>query len=626
MSNVRLIVRKGSDAPPDTIAFDVNGPDPSFVIATEKIADWNVSHVDDRLLDLLDVAGAVFAADGIVTRGGSSRPGFGSRWRRELDFDIAVRDPAFWSDDVVRAALAAAVEFLTDDHIEFPFRKSAAPAPRQAYLQFNRASPEPVGAAHVVLFSGGLDSLAGALETLTRERGRVVLVTHRSAPKIISHQDHLADELRRRFGDRVSYVPIGATFKDRKAGERTQRSRSFLFAAFGYVIARTVGADRLNFFENGVVSHNLPLSPQIIGTMATRTTHPYALRKFEELLSLVEGRRFVVGNGFEWLTKTEVVGKLREYGAAELIPQAVSCNHVYDRSKEEPHCGACSQCIDRRFGIVAAGLADDEPETLYETPVLTGDRAEPKSQTMALEWTRHAMRLATMEPAAFEERFGGDVARIARGYPEMAGGEVLRRCFDLQVRHGRTVRRVMEGAAAAHAQDLVGGVLPSTSLLRAFMASATGDPSLADVRGKGHEPFAVTVPVSWADGEEEVAGRLVVMLTGEGRLRRIEVKDLGVVEGAPAGPVFALRPQFAADRSEGRAPDDHRYVPAGQMTPEAGESKSAVTQNVRRCRKELAEYYQAVMGCPPECDLLIQNRKGSGYRLDPRVMLVEPPE
>ncbi|MEX2519632.1 MAG: hypothetical protein WD969_09915 [Paracoccaceae bacterium] len=624
MGSVRLTVRKGPDAAPDTIAFDVNGPAPSFAIATERVAGWSLSHVDNRLLDLLDVAGAIFAADGIVTRGGSSRPGFGARWRRELDFDIAVRDPTFWNDGVVRAALAAAVEFLTDDQVDFSFRKSAVPAPRQDYLQFDPESPEPDGEAHVVLFSGGLDSLAGALETLTRERGRVVLVTHRSAPKIISHQDLLAEELRRRFGDRVSYVPIRATFKDRKAGERTQRSRSFLFAAFGYVIARTVGADRLNFFENSVVSHNLPLSPQIIGTMATRTTHPYALRKFEDLLGLIDGRRFFVRNGFEWLTKTEVVGKLREHGAADLIRHAVSCNSVYDRRKVETHCGACSQCLDRRFGILAAGLAGDEPETLYETPVLMGGRAEPMSQTMALEWTRHAMRLATMEPAAFQERFGGDVARIAQGYPEMAGGEVLRRCLDLQVRHGRAVRRVLEGAAAAHAPGLVGGALPSTSLLRVFMADATRDPAIVAITPGGADQIVAADEARWPDEDEAHDGRLVVRLIGEGRQRRIEVKNLGTVDGAPAGPAFALRHQFAADRLDDRPPDDHRYVPAGHMTPEAGSSKSAVTQNVKRCRKELAENYQTLVGRPPERALLIQNKKGSGYRLDPCIKLVEP--
>ena len=55
----------------------------------------------------------------------------------------------------------------------------------------------------------------------------------------------------------------------------------------GFIAARMVGATRVRFFENGVVSANLPISPQVIGTMATRTTHPLALRYFNELLALI---------------------------------------------------------------------------------------------------------------------------------------------------------------------------------------------------------------------------------------------------------------------------------------------------------------------------------------------------
>jgi hypothetical protein len=40
----------------------------------------------------------------------------------------------------------------------------------------------------VVLFSGGLDSLSGAIEELSTDGKRVALVSHRSSPKIYDHQ------------------------------------------------------------------------------------------------------------------------------------------------------------------------------------------------------------------------------------------------------------------------------------------------------------------------------------------------------------------------------------------------------------------------------------------------------
>ena len=69
--------------------------------------------------------------------------------------------------------------------------------------------------------------------------------------------------------------------KDKALGrEYTQRTRSFLFAALGVTFARMSGLDRLRFYENGVVSLNLPPSPQVVGARASRTTHPRVLGGF----------------------------------------------------------------------------------------------------------------------------------------------------------------------------------------------------------------------------------------------------------------------------------------------------------------------------------------------------------
>nr|WP_281720920.1 hypothetical protein [Nitrosomonas nitrosa] len=606
-------------------AFLINGPNPDFTIATEKIAEWGSAPVHDRLLDLLDIVGAVFAADGMVTRGGLSRPNLGAGWRREISLDIAVRDPDFWSSEDVVFSLEDTIQFLTDDRMTFRFRRSSAPAVSSDYLDFAGATSPAGSPARIVLFSGGLDSLAGALDALSQDTGRVILVTHRSAQKIISHQDELADALKRRHGARVAYVPIKATRHGRKPVERTQRSRSLLFAAFGYVIARTIGADRLSFFENGVVSHNLPISPQIIGTMATRTTHPLALRKFEALLSLVGGEPFRVRNEFEWLTKAEVVAKLREHGATDLIRVAVSCNEVFGRTREMTHCGLCTQCLDRRFGILAAGLSDHEPEDLYETSVLFGERGEGRSRVISVEWARHAMRFAAMDLMAFQERFAGELARIARGNPSMTATEVVRRSLELHRRHGAAVIKALRHAAESHSEALVTGNLDPTSLFRMVVSDANQVPALAELSMGPRPPEPAKMPdLGSVDDDED--GRLRVVMSGEGRGSWIDVIGLGAIHGAPAGPAMALKPQFLADRDAGLQPDEHHYVQAGRLVPDGGPTKQAVFQYVKRCRAVLAECYREKYGAPPDGPLLIQNRKSRGYRLDPRIVIVERPD
>ena len=43
-------------------------------------------------------------------------------------------------------------------------------------------------------------------------------------------------------------------------------------------------------------------------------------------------------------------------------------------TKLHPHCGQCSQCIDRRFAILAAGQDEDDPEDAYKVDLLLDGR------------------------------------------------------------------------------------------------------------------------------------------------------------------------------------------------------------------------------------------------------------
>ena len=619
MPEVQVEYRRGERGEPEEMAFAINGTTPGFVIRTQTIADWSVGQVDNRLLDLLDIAATVLASDGLVTRGGTSRPRMGDKWRREFEFTIPVRDYMFWRRQEIRDLLGRTISFLTDDRVSFTFTQAEAFTPKQDYLRFFGANSNVFSGGHVVLFSGGLDSLAGALETLETRDGRVILVTHRSAPKIMPHQDRLAAKLARRYPGRVAYVPIRASFKGDKASERTQRSRSFLFAAFGFVMARIAGLDRLNFFENGVVSQNLPLSPMIVGTMATRTTHALALHKFGELLSLVAGSPFKVLNEFQWLTKKEVVEKIRAHGAEDLISDTVSCNHVVDRTVEFTHCGYCTQCLDRRFGVLAAGMEAADPDEQYETSVLLGSREDRVSIVPALEWTQHSVRLATINDGEFLESFGVELARLKRGYPDLEAEEVVRRSLRLHERHGKAVTAVLNDWAVKKVAELSGGSLPPTCLLRSFMADATAAPRLAEIVGRG---AAARLPTSEPSDREATGGPLAVELVKDGARHEVRVRDLGSVFNEPAKPAFALHRQYEEDRSAGLLEDEYRYAPGKTLTPQAGQSVNDVRQNVRRCRAKLAEFHREIHGLDPPEDLLIQSKAQRGYRLDPRADVI----
>jgi hypothetical protein len=105
--------------------------------------------------------------------------------------------------------------------------------------------------------------------------------------------------LRRPFGsDRILHVPVRANLKDDLGEEPTHRTRSFLFAVLGAVTAQLLDLKRICFFENGVVSLNLPPVGQVVGARATRTTHPQALAGFRRLLSVGLGQSFDVTSPF----------------------------------------------------------------------------------------------------------------------------------------------------------------------------------------------------------------------------------------------------------------------------------------------------------------------------------------
>lgn len=64
--------------------------------------------------------------------------------------------------------------------------------------------------------------------------------------------------------------------------EDTTRSRSLMFFAHAIVLASGIGHHvDLYVPENGVISLNIPLTVMRLGSLSTRTTHPYFMGMFQ---------------------------------------------------------------------------------------------------------------------------------------------------------------------------------------------------------------------------------------------------------------------------------------------------------------------------------------------------------
>jgi hypothetical protein len=218
--------------------------------------------VPDLLVDLAEIASYVYCADQVTSRGGDVQVGMGSAWRRSFHFVIPVRNPNHWSRKAVLEPLCDTLSFLSEDDYVFEFETASDPTPLEKYLELS-GDDAAFKADEVLLFSGGLDSLAGAVEELSVSPKNVALVSHRSSSQIFGHQKQLVAELQQHFPKPLMYVPVQITRQEPlRVQEHTQRTRSFLYAALACVVARLFENTRIRFFENGVVSINLPISDQ----------------------------------------------------------------------------------------------------------------------------------------------------------------------------------------------------------------------------------------------------------------------------------------------------------------------------------------------------------------------------
>jgi hypothetical protein len=590
------------------VNLNLYGTAPNVRLRMSDISRRLLRNVPDVLVDLLEVASYIYAADAAIARGGKTDAQMGASWRRKFRFVIPVRQPDLWSSSAVLTALAETLSFVSEDAYELEFRPLEHPPAMEAYFEFPDAEETEFTPDEVILFSGGLGSFAGAVEQLLEHGKKIALVSHRSSSKIVETQRHLVHQLQSRFDrNRVLHVPVWATLAGDLSKEPTHRVRSFLFVALGAVTARLFDKNRLYFFENGVVSLNLPPVGQVVGARATRTTHPQALAGFSRVLAAVLGQPFVLDNPFIWLTKTEVIEKMAGNGCHDLIRDTRSCTRVHDMTRLHPHCGQCSQCLDRRFAILAAGQRQEDPEEAYKVDLFSGDRRPGPDREMALAFVRSASKIDAMADVAFFAHYG-ETSRIVGFFSERAD-TVAGRILDLHRRHASAVCRVFEEAIRVHAAELRKGTLPATCLLSLVVSQQDG--KSADIA----QP-AVVERADTVDPE--------ILLAIDKKAKRVILDRWGELGGNSAELIIRLAEPFRQARSEERAPERYPYTQTSNLISQLGcDNAEVLRRRVLRCRNKITQL-AAQAGDPfPSIDAIIESSQWHGYRLNPnRVRIV----
>ena len=456
------------DAPDDALRLTIGGKADSMSLCIDGLEAAMSGHLSPRFLDLLRIATFAFAADSAVFRGRLDEEG--EQWHRSFRIVLGVEDPDFWNQSEVRNPIEQTLGFISQDTFQFDFQPREQKPPRQLTL----TGPEGKSLVSwdkiqdVALFSGGLDSFTGAADMIIRQRRGVALVSHQSSTKITAVQNALFQDLRELARDHGCPEPVHVVVNLRKHArvlttERTQRSRSFLYASIAGAVAQLLDRDRVTAPESGIIGVNLPVAQSVVGARGTRTAHPRALVGFGKVLSAIANRTITVANPFALKTRAEVLQALAKTPAIKFAKNTNSCARVHRVSKMHPHCGTCSQCIDRQFGFLASGLEGHDSELGYEVRLTHDTWKDPTDRDLLLNWIRAASSYAKFKNA---DEFVASNGEAARSVPFIMASECLdpdeaqHAVFDLHRRHGRQVLAVLNQLGRT-AQSLPSGTLAS---------------------------------------------------------------------------------------------------------------------------------------------------------------------
>jgi len=310
--------------------------------------------------DLFIIGMSVFSIDKRI-----SRTLFLDNWTRELEVSIPVLEIDKWKG--VKEKINTMLSYLTGDIWKIEFRKT-----EERYMQCNsninkknRLNKEEYNA--VSLFSGGLDSFCGALELM--EQGKsLCLIGHNEYPKLREKQEALSNAINIQYPlqkckfisfSANSYAPVNNGEKLTK-NENTSRGRSFLFLCIALTIAGIIG-DGIPVYipENGFIGLNIPLTNSRKGSCSTRTTHPYFINSFNEILKMIGVENQII-NIFAYLSKREIVNRVKDNPIfINYARYTISCSHPCiprynkDGNNEYPiNCGYCYPCLIRKSSLI----------------------------------------------------------------------------------------------------------------------------------------------------------------------------------------------------------------------------------------------------------------------------------
>lgn len=327
----------------------------------------------DEALDLFYIALMVFCADKTVRRGETV-----DAWTRDIEIYMPVLKPEKWEE--LKDTLKKALDFLTGDRWYLHFRERAY-TQHETYYQKRkfhyRKSIPTIDTETICMLSGGLDSFIGAIDMLAKGERPVFVGNYNGGKGVSVYQNCVINKL-------IDYFGIG---KERfyqfyaapiRGKEDTTRSRSMMFFAHAILLASGFAHPvSICIPENGVISLNIPLTTHRVGSLSTRTTHPYYIGLLQLLIDGL-GIPVKLINPYQFCTKGEMMKQCKDQlFLKENFKFTMSCSHPdlsrWRHESGSKHCGVCLPCTIRRAAIAASGYEDD---SIYGDPQYANNEAQ----------------------------------------------------------------------------------------------------------------------------------------------------------------------------------------------------------------------------------------------------------
>lgn len=234
---------------------------------------------------------------------------------------------------------------LTGKRIELIF-ESGSPQ-----LSVYRLNEQPTY-RKIVLFSGGLDSLCGAIYTSKKHK---VILAHCIRNQITFHnvlELYYSSSLKKTI-----LFCYDARSRSTKGG--SANTRGLLFLSFAYAIAASLGIRSILFCENGSQMLDVLLGSPVYPTKeATKNTNLNYINSIQEIFEDFDNEKFSIEMPFKEFTRAEIVIRFKK----EIdFKKTYSCFTTRAKTKM---CGICWNCFIRQMSLYALNIKEEK--SLYE--------------------------------------------------------------------------------------------------------------------------------------------------------------------------------------------------------------------------------------------------------------------